>query len=109
MTNRPSAPHVHEDKTGAPATVIAEADRFSISVRDKLVGFAEFVDRDGRRVFTHTEVLPAYQGRGLATIVVAEAVRATREAGLHIVPACSMVAAYLAKHPEFDGVVDAGR
>ena len=94
------------DKTGEPATVTAEADRFYVEVQGKRVGFAEFDQRDGQRVFTHTEVSPAYQGRGLATILVAEAMRATRDAGLRIIPACSMVAAYLGKHPEFDDVVD---
>ena len=49
----------------------------------------------------------AFQGRGLATILVAEAVAATRDAGLRIAAPCSMVADYLAKHPEYDGIVDA--
>jgi predicted GNAT family acetyltransferase len=31
----------------------------------------------------------------------------TRDAGLRIVPVCSMVASYVKKHPEFDDVVDA--
>ncbi|MEZ0053669.1 putative GNAT family acetyltransferase [Mycobacterium sp. MAA66] len=94
------------DRTGAPTTINVEADRFTIAVEGKTVGLIEFVDRDGRRIFPHTEVQPAYEGRGLATILVAEALQATREAGLRIVPACSMVSGYLAKHPEYDPLVD---
>ena len=39
------------DKTGAPTTVTQESDRFSIAVDGKNVGFTEYVDRDGQRVF----------------------------------------------------------
>ena len=69
---------------------------------------AEYFDRDGRRIFPHTEVSRAFQGRGLATILVADALRATREAGLRVVPACSMVADYIDKHPEFEDITDTG-
>ena len=62
--------------------------------------------RDGRRIFPHTEVQPEYGGRGLATILVAEALDATRAAGLRIVPACSMVSGYIDKHPEYAPLVD---
>lgn len=94
------------DKTGAQTTVTAEASRFTIAVDGQTVGLADFTDRDGRRTFFHTETTDGYEGRGLATILVAEALRATREAGLRIVAPCSMVAAYIAKHPEYDDVVD---
>ncbi len=86
--------------------VTAEPDRFVIAVDGHTVGLAEYTDRDGRRIFPHTEVNPAFRGRGLATILVAEALRATREAGLRIVPECSMVADYIDKHPEFGDITD---
>ncbi len=94
------------DKTGAETTVTEEAGRFTIAVEGRTVGLAEYFDRDGRRTFPHTEVDKAFQGRGLATILVAEALDATRTAGLRIVPACSMVADYIDKHPAFAGITD---
>ncbi len=95
------------DKTGAPTTVTAEAARYTIAVEGNEVGHAEFIDRDGRRVFTHTEVDENYEGRGLATILIAEALQATRDAGLRIVAKCPMVANNVGKHDEFkDFVVD---
>ena len=94
------------DETGAPTTVTAEADRYTIAVNGKEVGHAEFTDRDGRRVFTHTEVDENYEGRGLATILIAEALQATRDAGLLIVAKCPMLANYVGKHDEFKDVVD---
>lgn len=94
------------DKTGAPTTVTQESDRFSIAVDGQEVGFAEYADRDGQRIFPHTEVAAAFEGRGLATILVGEALKATRDAGLRIVAVCPLVAAFVRKHHEFDDVVD---
>jgi predicted GNAT family acetyltransferase len=89
------------DKTGAPTTVTQESDHFAIAVDGQQVGKAEFVERDGPRVFTHTEVDDAFEGRGLGTILIAEALKATRDAGVPIVAECPMVAHYIDKHPEF--------
>ncbi|HKH52234.1 MAG TPA: GNAT family N-acetyltransferase [Mycobacterium sp.] len=94
------------DKTGAPTTVTAESDRFSISVEGQKVGFTEFADRNGQRIFTHTEVADDFEGRGLATILIDEALQATRDAGLRIVAVCPMVAGFVEKHQEFSDVVD---
>jgi predicted GNAT family acetyltransferase len=94
------------DKTGAPTTVTQESDRFSISVGGQKVGFTEYVDRDGQRIFPHTEVLDEYGGRGLATILIDAALQATRGAGLRIVPVCPMVAGFVKKRQAFDDLVD---
>lgn len=94
------------DKTGEPVTVAREDGRFTIAVDGKTVGLTAFADRDGQRVFYHTEVDDAFGGRGLASLVIAEALAATRAEGLRIVPVCPTVAAYVRKHHEFDDVVD---
>jgi|SRR4051794_11252694 predicted GNAT family acetyltransferase len=95
------------DKTGATTTVTKETDRFTIAVDGTVAGLTEIVDRDGTRTFTHTEVDDSFRGRGLASILIGEALEQTRDAGLRIVPVCSMVAAYVKEHHEFDDVVDA--
>ncbi len=95
-----------DDKTGAPTSVTAEEDRYTIAVDGKTVGLADFADRGDQRVFYHTEIDPAFGGRGLATILVEEALNAARGEGKRVVPVCSMVAAVLKKHPEFDDITD---
>ena len=95
------------DKTGAQTTVTKESDHFTIAVEGQPVGKAEFADRDGQRVFTHTEVDEKFEGRGLATILIGEALAATRDAGVRIVAECPMVANYIEKHSEFSDIVDA--
>jgi predicted GNAT family acetyltransferase len=94
------------DKTGAPTEVTAEEDRFSIAVDGRKAGFTELVDHDGQRIFPHTEIGDDFEGRGLATILVQQALESTREAGLRIVPVCEMVAGFLEKNHEFDDIVD---
>ena len=94
------------DKSGAPTTVTAESEQYTIEVEGKKVGKAEFLDRGGKRVFTHTEVDEDYEGRGLATILIGQALQQTRDAGLRIVPQCPMVAAYIKKHDEYSDIVE---
>ncbi len=94
------------DKTGASTAVTQESDRFTISVEGQKVGFTEYADRDGRRIFPHTEVADEFGGRGLATILVSEALQATRDAGLRIVAVCPLVTGFVAKHPEYADVAD---
>lgn len=54
-----------------------------------------------RLVFTHTEVPAADEGRGIGARSVKAALDDTRKRGLGIVPACSFVAAYVRRHPEY--------
>ncbi|MGO9385115.1 MAG: GNAT family N-acetyltransferase [Mycobacterium sp.] len=94
------------DKTGAQTTVTAEEGRYTIAVEGKTVGLADFADRGYQRVFYHTEIDPEFGGRGLATILVEEALNAARDDGKRVVPVCSMVVTVLKKHPEFDAITD---
>jgi predicted GNAT family acetyltransferase len=94
------------DKTGAPVTVSKEATKFTIALEQRRVGLAAFADRDEQRVFFHTEVDEEFGGRGLATVLIREALKQTKAEGMRIVPVCPMVVAFLRKHPEDDDVVD---
>jgi predicted GNAT family acetyltransferase len=94
------------DKTSAQTTVSAEEGKYTIAVEGEIVGHAAFADRDIQRIFHHTEVDPKFRGRGLATILVEEALNAARDAGKRIVPVCSMIVTVLKKHPEFDDITD---
>jgi uncharacterized protein len=97
---------VSTDKTGAPTTVTRRDDEFTVAVEGQIVGTTTFADHENQRVFIHTEVDDAFEGRGLATILVDEALKSTKAEGMHIVAVCPMVGAFLDKHKEFDDVVD---
>jgi uncharacterized protein len=94
------------DKTGAQTTDSAEGGKYTIAVGGEIVGHAWFADRDNQRVFYHTEIDPKFGGRGLATILVEEALNTARKEGKRVVPVCSMVVTVLKKHPEFDDITD---
>jgi len=84
-----------------------EAHRFAVYIDDALAGFTEYRVRQEGTVFDflHTEVDPAFGGRGLGGALVSQALAETRDLGKTIVPHCPFVAAWLQKHPEFEGEV----
>ncbi len=94
------------DKTGAPTTVSAADGKYTIAVDGQTVGLAAVADRGNQRVFYHTEVNARFEGRGLATILVGEALESARADGKHVVAVCPMVAAFLKKHTEFRDITD---
>ncbi|GAA1677420.1 N-acetyltransferase [Nonomuraea maheshkhaliensis] len=82
-------------------------NRFEILVDGKVAGFADYRLLPTKVVFTHTEVLPAYEGQGLAGKLVEQALRTSADTGLRVVPLCPYVAKYIQRHPEFQDLVDA--
>lgn len=52
-------------------------------------------------IFTHTEVPPADEGKGAGSRLVRAALHDARRRGFKIVPACSFVAAFVRRHPEY--------
>lgn len=73
-----------------------DESRYEVHVGETLAGFTEFsVDARGRYRYPHTEVDPAFRGRGLAGIVVAEAMADSARRGETVVPLCPVVVRYL--------------
>ncbi|MGO1948112.1 MAG: GNAT family N-acetyltransferase [Mycobacteriaceae bacterium] len=101
-----STPAPLTDKTGAPVEVrlTPKGNAFGIYIdgNDGKVGSAYFVDHDGARIFFHTEVGDDYSGRGLAGVLVENALADTRAAGLTVVPVCPYVNSWT-KKKEWDG------
>ena len=84
---------------------VPEAQRFEVEVDGTLAGFAAY-RRSGREViFTHTEVLPAYQNRGVASALVRGALDQVRSEGLEVVPLCSYVKTWIGRHPDYADLV----
>jgi uncharacterized protein len=77
-----------------------DAHRYELASPHGLA-LAVYVDQGNRRVFTHTEVPPADEGKGFASRLVRGALDDTRRLGLKIVPACSFVELFVRRHPEY--------
>jgi predicted GNAT family acetyltransferase len=72
-----------------------------------VIGQIRYRREPGAVVLVHTDVEPAYEGRGLAGVLVDGAVRDLRERGLRLVPVCPYVRAWLRRHPEHADLVTA--
>lgn len=74
-------------------------EQYEIIVDGTVAGFTEFTpDAEGRLLFPHTEIDPAFGGRGLGTTLVAAAMKGEAERGDTVVPVCPFVVKYLEKN-----------
>lgn len=83
-----------------------EKNRYEVFEDGQLAGFAEYMLSNGLVTFTHTEVDPAFEGKGLASQLVQFAmddVRATGER--QVLPICPYVTAWLKRHPDYLDIV----
>lgn len=79
---------------------------YVISVDGTAAGRAEYVLREERTVFTHTEVDKQHSGLGLASKLVRFALEDVRSSGGRLVPICPFVGGYIRRHPEYEDLVD---
>ncbi|KAA9130341.1 GNAT family N-acetyltransferase [Microbacterium caowuchunii] len=94
--------------TDADAPVHVERNdaesRYDIRLGEEPVGAAFYrVDGSGRVVFTHTEIDPAFGGRGLGSALADGALTDAAARGETVVPRCPFIAEYLREHP-IDGL-----
>jgi predicted GNAT family acetyltransferase len=93
-----------------PAPVVRVADhpaehRFEAHVGDRLAGFAAYRSEPGRVVFTHTEILPEFEGHGIGSRLAAAALDEVRARGLAVTPVCPFIKAFIGRHPEYADLV----
>jgi uncharacterized protein len=84
------------------------AGRFEIRLDGQLAGAAYYSRRGDRVVFTHTEVDDAFEGRGVGSALARGALDAVRARGERVVVVCPFIAGYIAKHAEYQDLVDNG-
>ncbi|ROR97208.1 hypothetical protein EDD28_1804 [Salana multivorans] len=80
----------------------ATRGRYEITVDGMLAGFASTTLVDGVHVFDHTVVDPAFQGRGLAGILVDRAIGDVVGRGGRFTATCSYVVRWLERHHQYD-------
>jgi predicted GNAT family acetyltransferase len=74
--------------------------RYEIYDGDQLAGFSEYKLTAKKIAFTHTQIDPAYGGRGLAKQLVTRELDDARRRGLAVLPFCPYVRKVIAAHPE---------
>ena len=83
----------------------ADQHRYEISVDGTLAGYAEYNLLEGAVLFTHTEILEAFEGKGLGSKLARYALDDVRSKGVWAIPACKFIAGYIHKHPEYVDLV----
>ena len=79
--------------------------RYEVRTDGELAGFAAYVSGQGVRVFTHTEVDPAYEGQGLGSTLARGALDDVRQKHVAAVPMCPFIASWIERHPDYSDVV----
>jgi predicted GNAT family acetyltransferase len=79
--------------------------RYEAREGDRLLGEIRYRTEPGLVVLVHTDVASSAEGSGVGSALVAGALDDIRSRGLHVVPLCPFVAAYIRRHPEYDTLV----
>jgi predicted GNAT family acetyltransferase len=82
----------------------AQRNRFVMAVPEG-EAFAIYRRIEGALVVSHTEVPPAWRGRGLGSQLAQALFEHARSRGERIVPACSFIADWARRHPEYQDVL----
>lgn len=88
-----------------PTVVVTRNDpqaRYEARVDGRLAGFAEFQLASELIVFTHTEVDPAFEGKGVGSALAREALDDVRAAGgRRVLAVCPFIEVWIQKHPDY--------
>jgi len=74
--------------------------RYEARLDDTLVGWVDYGRVRTRLVALHTEVLPEFEGRGIASALVRRVLDDARAAGQTVTPRCPLFASHFRRHPE---------
>jgi predicted GNAT family acetyltransferase len=88
---------------GDELQIVDEPDRQRYEARlgDAVIGFTEYRTEPGGLILHHTEVDPAFEGRGFAGRLAAGALDDIRARGLEVTVTCPFIRAFVKRHPEY--------
>jgi hypothetical protein len=82
-----------------------DANRYEARIGDVVAGWVDYRRVRDRLVALHTEVDPAFGGRGIASALVRRVIDDARAAGLSITPRCPFFVTHFERHPEDRDIV----
>ena len=90
------------DAGGGELAIVDNADerRYEARIGEDLAGWVDYGRVRDRLVAIHTEVRPAFGGRGIASALVRRVLDDVRAAGGTITPRCPFFVAHFQRHPE---------
>ncbi|MFZ2623968.1 MAG: GNAT family N-acetyltransferase [Propionibacterium sp.] len=80
--------------------------RYEARVDGALAGFVRYEVKDDVIVLPHTEVDPAFGGKGVGSALARHALDDIRSEGTHkVVPSCPFIKGWIDKHPDYQDLV----
>lgn len=76
-------------------------ERFEAWVDDTLAGFAEYLRSKNLVVYPHTEVDPAFEGRGIGSALARAALDDARARNLPALATCPFIKGWMLRHPDY--------
>jgi hypothetical protein len=86
-----------------------DAQRYEARIDERVVGSARYRRTGDRILFHHTEVDPAFEGRGIGSHLAAGALEDALARGWRVIVGCPFIGAYLKRHPELAKQVSMSR
>ncbi len=86
-----------------------QAQRYEAAVDVTLAGFAAYRMQPGLIALVHTEVDAAFEGHGVGSMLVREALDDARRRRFEVLPVCPFVGAFIEGHSEYLDLVPASR
>lgn len=84
-----------------------EKHRYEVLADGEVAGFAQYQLSPGEIQFIHTEIAGAYEGKGLGSVLVRQALDDARGRGLAVLPLCPFVRAWISRHGDYLDLVPA--
>ncbi|RZJ35793.1 MAG: hypothetical protein EOO51_04270 [Flavobacterium sp.] len=84
-----------------------DTQRFELNI-DGETAVIEYKEKNGIIYLNHTEVPSRLGGKGVGKKIVEGTLNLLRDKGIKVAPLCSFVAAYIARHPEYQDMVAPG-
>jgi hypothetical protein len=77
---------------------VPERTRYEARVDGELAAFADYIPTGELLAFTHTEVLPAFEGKGVGSQLVHDALDDVRTRQRSVLAVCPFVSGWIARH-----------
>ena len=78
-----------------------DAHQFEVRKGGVVAAYSQYNLLKGAVLFTHTEVLPQFEGQGLGSMLARSALDEVRARGLRAIPVCTFMAGYIRRHAEY--------
>jgi predicted GNAT family acetyltransferase len=82
-----------------------EQHRYEAHIDGQLAGYCEYNLLSEAVMFTHTEVLPEHEGKGVGSAIARHVLDEARAQGKQVIPVCQFIAGWIRKHREYAELV----